>query len=83
MPKFVEVTWLDANSGTGWLKKADIPKPSPCTSRGWLIHEDLDGLTLAATIGHPDPGVQDAEYNQTISIPMGMVTELKELVDGN
>lgn len=79
MPKFVEVTWLDANSGNGWEKVGDLPKVSVCTTRGWLVREDLDGIVIAATIGSPNGDQEEPEYNQSICIPMGMVEDLQVL----
>lgn len=81
--KFVEVEWADANSGTGWLRdgdpERDLPEPSVCTTRGWLVKESVEGIVLAGTIGHPQGHERDPEWNQVIAIPMGMVLNLREL----
>ena len=77
--KFVEVKWRDANSSASWDKKADLPKGSPCVTRGWLVGETLEEIQIAATIGYPNGPKEDPEFNQSIAIPQGMVEELQEM----
>lgn len=76
--KFVDVTWIDANSGTGWQKMKDVPEGSVCSTRGWLIKETPDWITVAATVGSPDGVSHEPEFNQVITIPQGCITKLAE-----
>lgn len=77
--KFVEVEWLDANSGSGWEELKDIPQPARVLTRGWLISETLDGITVAGTWSPSEGCNRHEEFNQTISIPNGMLVELRDL----
>jgi len=81
--KFVEVTWADANSGTGWLRigdpTRDLPSSCACVTRGWLIREDANAVVLAGTMGLPEGAEHEAEFNQVIAIPRGMVIKKREM----
>ena len=79
--KFLEVEWMDIVVGSEWDKRNELPKPHKCTSRGWLVLEEVDFIVLSATLGkHQDPKEED-EYNQTVAIPRGCIIITKE-IDG-
>lgn len=69
---FVEIVWLDANSSDAWTPLNQIAKVAVCVTRGWLLHEDDNSLTVAGTLGFTEKGqVEDA--TGTIAIPKGMI----------
>ncbi len=78
--KFVEVEWLDANSGGGWEQMHELPEVAMVHTRGWLVKQDLEGIVVSGTWSPKDPEKGDKEqFNQSIAIPMGMVVNLREI----
>lgn len=73
--KFVEVLWNDAASTATWTDVASLPGVVQCVSRGWLLIDDAQQVTLAATIQVKDGG----EVGEVVSIPRGMVTKMRAL----
>lgn len=75
---FVEVEWEDATSVSKWTS-LDIEKLRPPTvyTRGWLVHDGLDYVVIAATYV-----VDDNEYTfgELISIPRGCIVNLSSLI---
>ncbi len=73
--KFVEVAWSDAVSTANWLSPGELPPVVDCVSRGWLLIDDKQQVTLAATIQVQDGG----EVGEIVSIPRGMVQKMRTL----
>lgn len=77
--KFVEVEWIDALTADPWECKETLPEPVLVTSRGWLIKQDLEGITLCCSYfpikGKPDEYI----YGESVAIPFEMVKSLAEL----
>ena len=73
--KFVEIHWDDAASSSEWRKRDELPTVMGCVTRGWLLYEDDNQVTLAATLQK----VNDGEVGELISIPQGMVKKMKRL----
>lgn len=71
--KYVEVTWIDAISDSSWLQEADFPLPAIITTRGWLVREEKDFITLAGTLG------QEGDFGEVITIPRCWANAIKEL----
>ena len=71
---FVTVKWVDIVVHGGWAKAAEVAtqweKPSPCKTRGWLTEANADYILVAATRSLD-------EYNQYISIPIGVITSIE------
>lgn len=73
---FLKVSWQDIIAYSGW-EEIDNGGPgiSPhaCVSYGFLTHQTTSFLTLSAT-----KGINDViQYNQSISIPLGCVTDIE------
>lgn len=76
---FIEVHWDDAHCVATWETKSTLPKVAKCVTRGWLVHEDKKGVTLAATYsGSSGPDDED-QYGGIETIPAGCITKRKTL----
>ncbi len=73
--KFVEILWHDAISDSEWMDVKSLPVVVPCVSRGWLLIDDAQQVTLAATIQVQDGG----SVGEVVSIPRGMVHKMRTL----
>ena len=66
------IKWLDAVASAGW---DDVPKePTMNTSVGFVVYETEDYIQLAGTLDS-----MSSCYNNSITIPWGMVVEHQEL----
>lgn len=79
--KFVEVKWWDIRSDATWRGLDKLPRPVNCTSRGWVVAEDKETLTLAGTIGHKaDDDPDDEELvGEIIVLPRGCIKSVKAI----
>ena len=75
--KFVEVKWQDSVSDSKWRNLTDLPKTVEIRSRGWLLVDERDEITVAATIG----AVKDGEMavGEVTAIGRGAIRSIKEL----
>lgn len=74
--KLVIVAWLDATARNAWTAADDESlTPAPCVSAGFLVRQDKQGVTVAAT-----KDIEGEEYNALQTIPHGMIVKL-EVVD--
>jgi len=76
--KLVRVRWHDAHAiGTGWMGVDEIDAgPRNISTVGWVIHGVKAGhLVLVGS-------VDDDMIDGGIAIPIGMIREIVELVDG-
>ena len=75
-PSFVTVLWTDARSTAEWVDPRVDPLPAvvDCISRGWLLVDDDNQVTLAATL-QLDGGEGVGEI---LSIPRGMVKSITQ-----
>lgn len=73
--KFVEVEWADAVSTADWRSPDNLPRVIPCISRGWLVIDDEEQVTLVATMQQMDNG----HVGEVVSIPRGMVLRIRKL----
>lgn len=72
---FAEVVWDDAVSNDGWVE-VDAVEPIPrVITRGWVIKDDADKVTLANSIF--DNNRQTVGGTQTI--PRGMIVSFRKL----
>lgn len=75
--RLVEVTWVDAVSVSGdeWAdpEEADDQRPAKSLSVGYLWAENDSYVTLVAI-------VNDTHIGYGITIPRGMVTEIRDLI---
>jgi hypothetical protein len=67
-PPIIAVEWIDAVSNSGWEPIDKQEPPHTCTTVGFLVFENQEYLTIAATFGEPP-----AETNNRISIPKGWI----------
>ena len=72
--KIVEVVWRDASDiGGDWVCPEDaVLEPAISLSVGYLIASNKDSVTLAAL-------VNETHFAHGITIPRGMVAEIREL----
>lgn len=78
--QLVLVHWLDAvTHSVGWdsLSRKEM-RALPCVSVGFVLKQDELSITIAADTDPKKPG--KGHVNRAITIPLGMVTEIKELV---
>jgi hypothetical protein len=68
-----EVTWLDAVALSQWMAAGAVQEPIRAVTIGYVLHEDETYIQLAGTVA------TDGEYNQSMTIPKGMVLSIKEL----
>ncbi len=74
-PRFVEVEWDDAHSTAEWTERTKLPDVTKCVSRGWLLRNDKEAVTLAATLQ-----IQNGDdVGEIVSIPRGMVKKMRTL----
>ena len=79
--KVVEVVWLDAwtSGGDYSIKKAQKCEPIKTTTVGFLVSENMHGITVAADIYEKDKkNVKIVNF-----MPWGMIEEYWEYEDGN
>lgn len=74
-PKFVEVEWSDAHSTAEWTDRKSLPPVTKCVSRGWLLRDDKEAVTLAATLQIENGD----DVGEIVSIPRGMVQKMRAL----
>ena len=73
--RFVEVEWHDAHSTAEWTERKSLPSVTKCVSRGWLLRDDKEAVTLAATLQ-----VENGDdVGEIVSIPRGMVQKMRTL----
>lgn len=70
--RLVKIDWLDAVASTGW--QSDSVEPTVNTSVGYVVYETEEYTQLAGTIDS-----QSSYYNNSITIPAGMILEVKDL----
>ena len=73
--RIVEVVWRDASDiGGDWVAPEDaVLEPAVSLSIGYLIASNKDSVTLAAL-------VNDTHFAHGITIPRGMVSEIRDLI---
>jgi hypothetical protein len=67
------VEWLDAVCISCWTAAGSPLEPIKAISVGFVLHEDEAYIQLAGTVA------TDGEYNQSMTIPKGMVLSVKEI----
>ena len=75
--QFVEVRWRDSVSDSKWRNLTDLPKTVVIRSRGWLLVDEPEEITVAATFG----AVKDGEVavGEVTAIGRGSIVSIKEL----
>jgi hypothetical protein len=71
--RHVIVEWLDANCDSSWQPPDHIIEPAKCFTCGWVQHENKIFIQIAGTVA------EDGNYNQSMTIPRGMVVSIKDL----
>ena len=73
--RIVEVVWRDASDiGGDWVTADDaVIEPAVSLSVGYLIASNKDSVTLAAL-------VNETHFAHGITIPRGMVSEIRDLI---
>lgn len=75
---FLAVYWNDIIAYAGWEELENGGPghpPHACVSHGYLVKQDEEFLSLSATRGVNGR----VEYNQSISIPLGCITDIKKV----
>ena len=73
---FVEAAWNDANSTCDWCSLTALPKLTPVITRGWLVSDTADTVTLAGSYQWSN---DQHDVGEVISIPRGCLVSLTEL----
>ena len=77
--KIVHVRWLDILSDPAWHSdKADLPKPAPCETAGFLVKVTSSYIVVAATRGNENEQ-GDRDHGDSIAIPVGTIQNVAEL----
>lgn len=71
--RLVLVEWTDAGCDASWQTKDSILTPATVHTAGWLYHEEEAFIMVTGTI------TESGDFNQTMSIPRGMVVSIKDL----
>lgn len=71
--KLVLVEWTDAGCDATWQVKDSILTPTIVHTVGFLYHEEDTFLMITGTI------TETGDFNQTMTIPRGMVVSIKDL----
>ncbi|MEM8575510.1 MAG: hypothetical protein AAGF48_12845 [Pseudomonadota bacterium] len=81
LPKlpFVEVHWDDAHNHATWETKDTVPKVAKCVTRGWVVKEDKEGITLAHTFSASAGEHDEDQFGGCETIPLGCITKRKRL----
>tara|TARA_B100000941_G_scaffold271500_1_gene230254 strand:+ start:179 stop:457 length:279 start_codon:yes stop_codon:yes gene_type:complete len=68
------ITWLDAQSETGWLTKEQMEKFRPAVSRtkGWIYQETDDYITTFGTYSK-DENDNIIEFGEVLCIPKNWI----------
>lgn len=74
--KYVEVEWSDPVSTIKWIEGETFPKPQRCLTRAWLVQDDMDAITLAATISDDDGRWV---YSEIVTLPRGCIDAITPL----
>jgi hypothetical protein len=74
---FVHVVWRDSTSDARWCKMKELPKCTEITSRGWLLIDNEDAITIAATLGAFLDG--DHAVGEVTTIPRGCIKSIEVL----
>ena len=77
----LEVKWLDIVAWSGWTKSTDDTQaPSVCLSYGFPLEvketEGRKSIALSATVSGSNG---NSEFNQSITIPVDCVLEVKKV----
>jgi hypothetical protein len=70
-PRLVVVEWVDAVAVGSWCNATHRQEPIKAKSCGWVLHSDKNYIQLAGTLA------VDGEWNQSMTIPKGMVISVK------
>lgn len=70
--RFVEAVWIDSSSDGEWTKERDLPEALTMTTRGWLVKETENAITLAGTF-YDDGGTW--MFGEFITIPRVALTK--------
>lgn len=73
--EFVEVVWLDAVTHGGWSDPEEKTLPAEIRTRGWLIADEPEYVTLAMGIDTAN----NAEVGNIWTVPRGMIKEIKQV----
>jgi len=72
---FLEITWVDSETSSGWEKAKDIDPPqSTVKSYGFLLKESEHFYTLVADIDE-----SEEHYNRHMSIPKSSVKKKRKI----
>lgn len=71
--RLVIVEWLDANCIGEWTSPNNWVEPAKCKTIGWVHKDDETYVQIVATLA------EDGDYNQSMTIPKGMVTSMKDV----
>ena len=71
--RLVIVTWIDAGCDASWQNEGTVLTCPTVYTAGWLLHQDSETIMIGATV------CTNGDFNQTMTIPAGMIREIVDL----
>jgi hypothetical protein len=76
--EYMEIVWDDAASNSAtWVHLNDIASTERVITRGWLVQQSDDSLTLASSVSGDDHDIDIV--GNTMTIPKGMIVEQRKI----
>lgn len=72
--RLVIVEWIDATANSSWQDSGTVISPIKAWTSGFLIHEEDGFVMVSGTVS------EDGGFNQTMTIPRGMVASIRDIV---
>ena len=71
--RLVIVEWIDAGCDSSWQNEGTVLTCPKVWTSGWLLHQDEETVMIGATV------CANGDFNQTMTIPSGMVKQILDL----
>lgn len=72
--RLVIVEWLDAACNSSWQDAGTVITPVKIWTAGFLLHEDEGHVMVSGSVS------EDGGFNQSMTVPRGMVTSIKDVL---
>jgi hypothetical protein len=75
---FIEIIWDDAASNSAtWVDIADVCKPEQVVTRGWLVVETDDYVSIVSSVSNDE--ANERNVGNVMTVPKGMIVKRREL----